>query len=252
MAVITRAMFIEYLNGIDQLSEAAARYVTKALRVYFAENPDWTVAGARDFAIATLIESDVYAEAASTLAAAFYDGIMANAGVDDEVDGAEVDTTIPFDEMERRVRYKAAHLVRGDVDGFIKQVGDASWDLTRKRADDTMVANARRLRDRGVVKFARVPTGRETCTFCMQLAGHGFFYNSRETAEQCTAKHNHCDCVVVSSIDAGDGSVVDGYDSDVAAQLAHDFEELDHDRSLTWAERRAEKDRLMEVRPLWS
>lgn len=55
-------------------------------------------------------------------------------------------------------------------------------------------------------KYARVPSGAETCAYCYALAGLGFQYNSEETARA----HGHvdCDCVIVPS---WNGSGVEGY-----------------------------------------
>lgn len=54
-------------------------------------------------------------------------------------------------------------------------------------------------------KYARVPSGAETCAWCWALAGLGFHYKSAETASH---SHDNCDCVVTPSWGAG----VEGYD----------------------------------------
>ena len=52
------------------------------------------------------------------------------------------------------------------------------------------------------VRFARVPTGRETCGFCFMLASQGYVYRSAATAAR---SHPGCDCVAVPGIpDPGD------------------------------------------------
>lgn len=55
-------------------------------------------------------------------------------------------------------------------------------------------------------RYARVPSGSETCAYCYALAGLGFQYRSEETARA----HGHvdCDCVIVPS---WNGSGVEGY-----------------------------------------
>lgn len=65
-------------------------------------------------------------------------------------------------------------------------------------------------------KYARVPSGAETCAWCWSLAGLGFQYKSAESASH---SHAHCDCVVVPS---WGGSGVEGYDSEKYAQMFRD------------------------------
>ena len=65
------------------------------------------------------------------------------------------------------------------------------------------------------ISYARVPTGKETCGFCLMLASRGFDYKSRESAGYTRVAfnrfHDRCDCRVV----AGDSTtVVEGYDPD--------------------------------------
>lgn len=50
----------------------------------------------------------------------------------------------------------------------------------------------------GDVAYARVPTGRETCTYCMMLASRGFAYHSEESAGH--ADHRGCDCLIIAGI----------------------------------------------------
>ncbi|WP_419060046.1 hypothetical protein [Ellagibacter isourolithinifaciens] len=60
-------------------------------------------------------------------------------------------------------------------------------------------------RDKGVT-FARVPTGTETCTFCLMLASRGAVYHSRKTAGEFKHFHRNCDCKVVPSFEV-DGTI---------------------------------------------
>lgn len=63
-------------------------------------------------------------------------------------------------------------------------------------------------------RFARVPSGAETCAWCYSLAGLGFHYMSRETASH---SHDCCDCVIISSFD--DTATVEGYDPEKYADM---------------------------------
>lgn len=59
-------------------------------------------------------------------------------------------------------------------------------------------------------RWARVPTGRETCAFCWMLASRGPVYTSRQAAGEMRTWHDRCDCQVVPVFnrDAWDGREV--------------------------------------------
>lgn len=73
----------------------------------------------------------------------------------------------------------------------------------------TLFENGRR--DRRKPKFARVPTGAETCSFCLMLGSRGFVYGAGKEGE---SPHNHanCDCVYVAQWT--NHPAVEGYDPD--------------------------------------
>lgn len=68
-------------------------------------------------------------------------------------------------------------------------------------------------RDKRQVRYARVPSGAETCAWCWALAGLGFQYKSIETASH---SHAHCDCAIVPS---WGGTGVEGYDPEKYANM---------------------------------
>ena len=63
------------------------------------------------------------------------------------------------------------------------------------------------------IAYARVPTGADTCAFCMLLASRGFVYTSMEAAEGLTPDHYHSDCDCVAVAGRGD-SRAEGYDEE--------------------------------------
>lgn len=62
----------------------------------------------------------------------------------------------------------------------------------------------------GDIAYARVPTGAETCTYCMMLASRGFAYHSEESAGH--ADHRGCNCLIVAGLHGE--SYVEGVDID--------------------------------------
>lgn len=137
--------------------------------------------------------ASVYGDAASYVAAELLERETGSAG-----------GMLPLDQFEAldgSVRYAARHLFGDDPDpgAFAAYVagalGKAIWDR----------ANATMGQGRAGVRYARVPTGRETCAFCLMLAGRGYVYSSAELASH---SHAGCDCVVVPVSKGGIG----GYD----------------------------------------
>ena len=94
-------------------------------------------------------------------------------------------------------RYQAKKLAK-EGDEFARN--DAFRSL-----NETIIANVGRDRDKGAM-FARVPTGTETCTFCLMLASRGAVYHTRKTAGEWRHFHHGCDCKVVPSFE-GDGTI---------------------------------------------
>lgn len=89
-----------------------------------------------------------------------------------------------------------------------RAVGSMAADQAKRSANRTMRKNA----DRDGLRWARVPTGPETCGFCLMLASRGFVYGSERTAGALDHYHRGCDCAVVPGFDGLTG--VEGYDPD--------------------------------------
>lgn len=85
-------------------------------------------------------------------------------------------------------------------------------------------------RDTNTPRFARVPSGSETCLFCIMLASRGFVYYNERTAGSDGHYHANCDCRIVPSWKGN----IEGYDP---RALYDRYRE----RSREIAEERAEK-----------
>ena len=73
------------------------------------------------------------------------------------------------------------------------------------------MAKRNRNRPQGGVRFARVPSGGETCPFCIMLASRGAVYYSEKTAGADGHYHANCRCRIVPS---WNGAAIEGYDPD--------------------------------------
>lgn len=74
-------------------------------------------------------------------------------------------------------------------------------ELVKQPGRSTMFRSARSNR----VRFARIPTGAETCRWCLMLASRGFVYASAQNAGEARKFHGDCNCrIALESEDAGD------------------------------------------------
>lgn len=106
----------------------------------------------------------------------------------------------------------------GNMEAFIRGVTDRVDYEAKRAAGSTQFKNG--ANDKRGPRFARVPTGAETCPFCIMLASRGFVYRSSKRAGQLDHYHPNCDCRIVSSWDS---SGVAGYDPD---EYLHEYEKL--------------------------
>lgn len=110
---------------------------------------------------------------------------------------------------EKAVRAFLQKVVDGKYEEFINLVLErVDYEIKQSAANST-IHNASR--DPLKPRFARIPTGSETCEFCIMLASRGFVYHSKESAGALNHWHPNCDCRVVAGFD---GMEVDGYDPD--------------------------------------
>lgn len=163
---------------------------------------------------------------AERLAADFYDELRARFGISDGFT-ATVDSGREPTATEGAVRAFAQDLVdEKPIAQFVGKCADRLDYETRLASNKCVEQNARR--DPKKPRWARVPTGFETCTFCIMLASRGFVYHTEETASHA---HAHCDCRVVPSWDTK-AAIVEGYDPDYYLRIWQRLNDAEviHDR----------------------
>ncbi|MEE0044155.1 hypothetical protein [Ellagibacter isourolithinifaciens] len=107
-------------------------------------------------------------------------------------------------------RYQAKKLAKEGDAAFARACGEFARNDAFRSPNETIIANVGRDRDKGAM-FARVPTGTETCTFCLMLASRGAVYHTRKTAGEWRHFHRGCDCKVVPSFEGDpDAELVQG------------------------------------------
>jgi hypothetical protein len=170
------------------------------------ESVDWTadVATVREQLIQAMeAVCGVATDEAAIVATEMYDGIRA----------LELGQRLDAAPMSGRDPAATEGAVRAFVDGLVRGKGaDAIARMLASRVDyETKVAATQAAlecakRDRRPPRFARVPSGVETCDFCLMLASRGFVYHTEAAAGH---SHANCDCRVLPSWKA---KSVEGYD----------------------------------------
>lgn len=198
--MIPRLWVNNFTVGINVISKNAREVLEKQLREI-----DMTqdVAAIREQVVAVMQGTcGTSAHGAAMLSAQFYDGIRQfETG---SALGAVPDSGREPKATEGAVRAFAQKLVDGKQDEFVEACLQRADYEIKVAAAQTCLNNAKR--DPLKPRFARVPTGDETCDWCLMLASRGFVYHT-----EAAASHTHwnCDCRVIPSWDSEE---VEGYD----------------------------------------
>lgn len=221
--VLTRQALSEYDARIQKLGDAAYGAVRRRVTQFMKRFPGASVKRVRDFAIESVSYAvSVYGDAASTCAADLYDEMAEASGA--KLPPAILDTSDVSGFIEKEVRYQAGKLNADKMEEFTAAVAAKAADQVSRRANETMRRNSKR----DGLRYARVPMGGETCTFCIMLASRGFVYKSAKTAGEGNHFHAHCRCKVVPQFDKrGRETKVEGYDPGELLGRWAKFSEID-------------------------
>lgn len=209
--MISRADFSAYNQAVGSLVDQASRETQRQISAWMRINPDASVAEIREFAKNTMEGlSQVYGEAAASLAAEWYDVQMMASKI--TLSPAITEVTYSLEQIKKVSHYQAKKLVEGDIDGFLDSCGEYIENNVKQSLNDTILSNVARDKEHGV-RFVRVTTGAETCAFCYMLSSRGAAYWTRKTAGEQNHYHRRCDCKIVPGFeDNQDAAVVEGYD----------------------------------------
>lgn len=209
--MISRVDFNGYNNAVAELTSMASQDAQRQISAWMQLNPDASIAEIRNFAKETMDGLvQVYGEAASSLAAQWYDFEAGKAGK--KLPVAITETTYDAEQVKRVAHYQAKKLADGDINGFLDACGEYMENATKQSLNSTILANVARDKEAGV-RFARVTTGAETCSFCFMLSSRGAVYHSRKTAGEQNHYHRRCDCKIVPGFnDNTHDEIVEGYD----------------------------------------
>ena len=245
--MIPREQFDAYNEAVASLSDGAQREIESGIWAWLQtdEGRAASVAECRECAkslMAGVIQD--YDEAAASLAAQWYDKQAKDSHV--KLPDAVTATTYDPKTVDETARYQAKKLVKGDLRGFARYCGELGRNDVLRSLNETIIANVGRDRKKGV-RFARVTTGAETCTFCIMLASRGAVYHTRKTAGEFKHFHRNCDCKVVPGFeDDPDAELVEGVRPEELREQWWQLEKVDATAGLRAAEREELRRKVME------
>lgn len=203
--MISQALLNSYRSQVDKQGDRAGQFMERAIGTYMKQKPDATVAQVREFTY-ELMQSALpnFTDLSETLSCEFMEMLASKYGWDDI--HPELFDSTDYELVNRKLHYLAGYLADGDVEKFKSDVADVTKYYVKRAAQENMIKNC----DKAEVRYARVPTGFETCSFCFMLASRGFEYRDEMTAGSLHKFHKDCDCIVVPG--AKGRTKIDGYD----------------------------------------
>lgn len=244
--MISAAEFAAYNREVARIGDRAAADVESSVLAWCRSHEDATVAEKRE-AAKLIMEGFVqgYDDVAAELAAQWYDHRAEQGGA--RLDQAVTMTTYRPDSVDAVARYQARKLAKGGDAAFAKACGEFARDDAFRSLNETIIANVGRDKDKGA-RFARVPTGFETCTFCLMLASRGAVYHTRKTAGEFKHFHRRCDCKIVPGFgDDPDAELVEGVRPKELYERYRAIRQIDSMEGLTDSDRQELAERALRV-----
>ena len=207
--MISAEEFREYNRGAAEIGDGAASAVEQRVLGWCRSHKDASVAEKRE-AAKLIMEGFVqaYDDKAAVFASQWYDYRAEQGGA--RLKQAVTMTVYEPGSVDDVARYQARKLAKEGDAAFARACGEFARNDAFRSLSETIIANVGRDRDKGAM-FARVPTGTETCAFCLMLASRGAVYHSRKTAGEWGRFHRGCDCKVVPSFEGDpDAELVQG------------------------------------------
>lgn len=197
-----------YRQQVANLSNQAKNYSQKLLLAEALEAGDWV---ALEQLILEILQeiNDSFLPVSQEIAGLYLDVVASVAGVSPRQPvQATPDRSETLENWAREIvtrqQNQTPELTVQTLEEAAQKLGEQAKYMTDRESFETLVREI----DSRQQRFARVPSGRETCGFCTMLASRGFVYRS---AEKASSYHRYCDCVLVPGYP---GIEVDGYDPD--------------------------------------
>ena len=243
--MISENEFREYNRGAAEIGDGAASAVEQRVLGWCRSHEDATVAEKRE-AAKLIMEGFVqaYDDKAAEFASQWYDYRAEQGGA--RLKQAVTMTVYEPGSVDDVARYQAKKLAKEGDAAFARACGEFARNDAFRSLNETIIANVGRDRDKGAM-FARVPTGTETCTFCLMLASRGAVYHTRKTAGEWRHFHRGCVCKVVPSFEGDpDAELVQGVKPRELYERYKQFKEIDETEGLSSAEKDELKRKILD------
>lgn len=200
---LSRAVIDRYVKSLNGIRSAAAQQLRRGLAAI-----DFDSQNAYQQVLALMRTVGYGSDAmAAQYSAAFYDAVR-KAQTGSEL-GAVAFSAYDDDDM-RNVSGAVLNAARGTgTEAAANTATQSIGYMVKSTAAATVIGNGKR--DRLKPRFARVPSGVETCSFCIMLASRGFVYYNGKNGEK-VHNHDNCRCVYVPGFNVD--MKIEGYDPD--------------------------------------
>lgn len=179
----------ESLEQFRRANASLSERTRKALEAFFLSLDLSKPEAARDALLEFMPAlTEQYGAVAATLAADWYEELRGASGAAGRF-RAVTAPSVPVGAVEAKVRFLADHLWTPEPAGMLGGLLTAADKYVKQPGRDTTARNAKR----EGVRWARVPTGAKTCSFCLMLASRDAVYLSKDSAGG--HYHGACDCV---------------------------------------------------------
>lgn len=191
----------ESIEGYRAGNSAITALVAAELDRYFRTLDLTDPEAVRDALLAyTPLLVEAYGAVAQELALEWYESMRFEAG-DAAAAFRAIAPPLPdlMPAVQGNIRYAAGHLFKGDPEQALSDIQAAVHKHVLEPGRQAMIYNA----NQEGVEWARVPSGLETCSFCLVLASRGAVYLSDRSAGdgekygEENLFHGLCDCEIV-------------------------------------------------------
>lgn len=244
--MISAEEFREYNRGAAKIGDGAASAVEQRVLGWCRSHEGASVAEKRE-AAKLIMEGFVqaYDDKAAEFASQWYDYRAEQGGA--RLKQAVTMTAYEPESVVDVARYQAKKLAKEGDAAFARACGEFARNDAFRSLNETIIANVGRDRDKGAM-FARVPTGTETCTFCLMLASRGAVYHSRKTAGEWGRFHRGCDCKVVPSFEGDpEAELVQGVKPRELYERYKVFKQIDSMETLDDSNKKELKERALKA-----
>lgn len=177
------------VEALRSANAELSRLVQAELADFYASMPDASPEAVRDalleFVPALVAE---YGDVAAVASAEWFEQVYGGS--------ARLADPLPVEAVQQGVRFAAGHLWTPEPAAIVGLLATQVDKWVKQPGRDTL----ERAADRHGMRWARVPTGRETCAFCLLLASRDAVYLTERSASKGadgSKYHGDCDCVAV-------------------------------------------------------